>query len=87
MLSSFIIKKRFHEFNAQKRPVMVYLHPRDIDPVTPRLPMPLKRSFKCYLNVKSTEKKLVRLLEDFSFTTLCDYFKKYFDFQKHQMHL
>jgi hypothetical protein len=49
---------------------MVYLHPRDLDPDTPRLKMPAYRALKCYINLKSTQKKFNSLLEDFDFTTL-----------------
>jgi polysaccharide deacetylase family protein (PEP-CTERM system associated) len=80
-----IIKKKFHEFNAREQPVMVYLHPREIDLTSPRLTMPIKRRFKCYVNIKSAEKKLIRLLEEFNFTTLHDYFGNCFDHRTHQV--
>ena len=70
LLPYFIIKKKFMHFNTQNNPVMVYLHPRDFDPDTPRLKMPFYRTLKCYINLKSTQKKFDRLLEDFDFTTL-----------------
>ena len=70
-----IIRKKFKAFNVKQRPVMVYLHPRELDPLTPHLKMPIRRRFKCYINVKSTEKKLTRLLKDFRFGTLDSYFK------------
>jgi polysaccharide deacetylase family protein (PEP-CTERM system associated) len=51
------------------RPVVFYVHPREIDPAHPRLPMPLHRRFKCYVNLRSTEPKLRRLARDFELTT------------------
>jgi polysaccharide deacetylase family protein (PEP-CTERM system associated) len=44
------------------RPVIYYLHPREIDPDHPRLVMSMKRRFKSYVNLKTTMPKLERLL-------------------------
>ena len=55
LLPYFIIKNKMMGFNMQKSPVMVYLHPRDFDPETPRLKMSAYRTFKCYINLKNTE--------------------------------
>lgn len=62
--------KRVH---AQGLPVVFYLHPRDIDPGQPRLAMPLRRRFKCYVNLDTTFRKLQRLLSTFPFTSFRDY--------------
>ena len=77
LLPYFIIKKNFVKFNKQNYPVMVYLHPRDFDPDTPRMKMAPHRALKCYINLKSTQKKFERLLEDFDFTTLKAFCEKY----------
>ena len=46
---------------------MVYLHPWELDPDQPRLPVgPLTR-FRHLVNVGRTEGRLVRLLGDFAF--------------------
>ena len=82
LLPYFIIKKEFLRFNTHKNPVMVYLHPRDFDPNTPRLKMPFYRAFKCYINLESTKKKFERLLEDFAFTALESFCEKY-DWDNH----
>jgi polysaccharide deacetylase family protein (PEP-CTERM system associated) len=71
------IKKKIVGFNAQKSPVMVYFHPRDFDPDTPRLKMSSYRKLKCYINLKSTTMKLARLLEHFNFTTLSSFCENY----------
>lgn len=81
LLPYMIIKKKFNEFNASNKPVMVYLHPRDIDPDGPHLQMPINRRFKCYVNVSSTEKKLNRLLINYDFTSIESYAKKYFEYK------
>ena len=77
LLPYFIIKKKIVRFNKQKSPVMVYLHPRDFDFNTPRLKMSSYRALKCYINLRSTQKKFDRLLEDFDFTTLESFCEKY----------
>jgi polysaccharide deacetylase family protein (PEP-CTERM system associated) len=54
------------------RPVVFYIHPREIDPDHPRIPMNRKRQFKSYVNLGSTGEKIRRILEDFPVTTFRD---------------
>ncbi len=61
----FLIKKMSQRVNQQQRPVLYYLHPREIDPTHPRIPMRAIRRFKSYVNLKGTENKLRQLLRDF----------------------
>ena len=49
--------------------MIFYIHPREIDPYHPRLPMGLKRKFKSYVNLKTTEAKIRRVLAHFEVTT------------------
>lgn len=51
------------------QPVIFYVHPREIDRLQPRLPMGLRRRFKTYINLGSTEMKIRALLSEFKFTT------------------
>jgi polysaccharide deacetylase family protein (PEP-CTERM system associated) len=49
--------------NRLGQPVIYYLHPREIDPEQPRMKgLPPHRYFKYYVNLRSTEPKLRRLL-------------------------
>ena len=50
---------------AASLPLVVYVHPREIDPRHPRLPLPLKRRFKCYVRLKTTWPKLEWLCRDY----------------------
>lgn len=50
-------------------PVVYYLHPREIDPDHPRLPMGLTRRFKSYVGLRTAKRKVERILSDFSFRT------------------
>jgi len=55
--------------NLQKdgRMVNYYIHPREIDLEQPRLEMGRFRKFKTYINLKSTEKKLEKIIRDNEF--------------------
>ena len=48
--------------NRRGRSVIFYLHPREIDPGQPRLPLPLKDYYISYANLSGTLKKLKRML-------------------------
>lgn len=56
--------------NLRRRPVVYYVHPRELDPAHPRLEMSALRRFKSYVNLSSTESKLRRLVRDQSLTTM-----------------
>jgi len=47
------------------RPVVFYIHPREIDPDQPRMPLSGRRRFTCYVNLHSTRPKIERILRDF----------------------
>lgn len=67
----YMISRFIKRVNAKGHPVVVYLHPRDIDVYQPRIPMPIRRSLKCYINLHSTKEKLCRMLDEFSFAPIC----------------
>ncbi len=69
LLPGWILRRGFQQLNAMGRPAVVYLHPRDFATDCPRVPMPLKRRFKCYVGAGSTKGKLRMLLDRFSFDT------------------
>jgi hypothetical protein len=62
---------------GEGRPVVFYIHPREIDPNHPRLPMSVRRRFKSYVNLASTEAKLRRILRAFPVTTFRDYLARH----------
>jgi polysaccharide deacetylase family protein (PEP-CTERM system associated) len=59
-----LISRMSRKVNDQGRPVIYYVHPREIDLDHPRLDMSRVRRFKSYVNLKSTKPKLERLLRD-----------------------
>jgi polysaccharide deacetylase family protein (PEP-CTERM system associated) len=62
---------------GEGRPVVFYIHPREIDPDHPRLPMSRKRQFKSYVNLETTEVKVRRVLQDFPVTTFKNVLSNY----------
>lgn len=67
-----LIRWGIKKVHAQGRPLVVYIHPREIDVRQPRLPLGLRRRFKCYINLKSTMAKLRWLCQHYSFSTMAD---------------
>ncbi len=57
---------------GENRPVIFYVHPREINPAQPRLPMSRWRRFKTYVNLAGTEVKLRRILARGNFATLAE---------------
>ena len=68
-----LVRRMCRKVLGENRPVIFYLHPREIDPGHPRLRLGLKRAFKSYINLKTTEPKLRNILEDFEVTTFANF--------------
>lgn len=54
-------------------PIIYYIHPREIDLEQPRLPMPLVRRFRSYVNLASTRGKLETLFSRYQFERMIDW--------------
>jgi len=61
----------------ERRPLIVYVHPREIDPNHPRLPLGLWRNFKCYNNLATTLPKLTWLCQHYRFGTMAELASKF----------
>lgn len=57
-----LIERLGRTVNDAGRPIIYYLHPREVDPDHPRMKMGTVRRFKSYVNLRSTMPKLRRLL-------------------------
>jgi len=68
-----VIKSMTHRVLGQGRPVIFYVHPREIDLESPQLPMMLTRRFKSYVNISTTEPKIRRILADFEMITFREF--------------
>jgi len=68
-----IIKTMASKVLQNGRPVIFYVHPREVDPHHPRLPMSPIRRFKSYVNLETTIGKIDKLLGDFEWATFVEY--------------
>jgi len=73
----WLVRKMGEKVSASGRPVIFYVHPREIDPEQPRLPMSAARRFKSYVNLNGTRRKIERILQDFSCTTFAEHLRTY----------
>jgi polysaccharide deacetylase family protein (PEP-CTERM system associated) len=69
LLPLWMIKRGFNQLATEGTPTVVYLHPRDFAKDCPRVPMPLRRRFKCYVGLGTTRYKLQQLLKGYRFDT------------------
>jgi polysaccharide deacetylase family protein (PEP-CTERM system associated) len=53
--------------NAKGHPFTFYLHPWELDPHQPRIPVPFLYRFRHYVNLDRTSARLTRLLSEFAF--------------------
>jgi len=67
------IKWGISKLQKAGRPAVIYIHPREVDPEHPRLPLKVHRRFKSYVNLRSTVPKLHWLCENYSFKLMKDY--------------
>jgi polysaccharide deacetylase family protein (PEP-CTERM system associated) len=63
----------FRQFENAGRPVVVYLHPWEVDPEQPRIKAPLKSRFRHYTNLHRTQERLEYLLQHYQFVPFRDH--------------
>jgi polysaccharide deacetylase family protein (PEP-CTERM system associated) len=68
-----LLKVMLRMVEADGHSLVIYLHPWELDPSQPRMQGPALSRFRHYLNLRKTEARLTRLLEDFSFGPLRDF--------------
>ena len=54
----WLIEWGINNLRKSGKPLIIYAHPREIDPKHPRLAVSMKRRFKSYVNLKSTMDKI-----------------------------
>jgi len=64
-----LVKHMGRKVLQEGRPVIFYVHPREIAPDHPRLSMGFKRRFKSYVNLQTMEGKIKKILRDFEVTS------------------
>ncbi len=71
----WMIESGIKQLNRQGKPAMIYLHPREFDPLQPRLEMSKIRSFMSYINLHYTEDKLEKVLRNFRLNSIENIYK------------
>jgi len=67
-----LIQWGINNLQQASQPLIVYIHPRELDPEQPRLPLSAIRRFRCYVNLKTTLPKLRWLLKKYDFVPMCE---------------
>jgi len=70
----FITRWGFGQVVRYGQPGVFYIHPWEIDTEQPRIKLPKRLSLTHYTNLRSTEKRLTRLFNDFNFSNMADVF-------------
>lgn len=65
-----VTRRAFRAINRQGHAAVFYLHPWELDPDHPHIPLPKRIALTHYFNLGATERRLRRLLRDFSFAPM-----------------
>ena len=68
------IKYCINILNKRGNPALIYLHPREIDEHQPKLKLDFIDYMVHYTGIKGCENKLIKLLKDFRFTSIQEYY-------------
>lgn len=72
-----LINRKINDVLKEERPVIIYLHPREIDTEQPRLAMSAKRKFMTYHNIATVEGKMRKIFRDHEVTSFRDHILKH----------
>ncbi len=67
------IRKNIIKINKKEQPAVVYLHPRDIDPLQPRMRLKHLNRFMYYYGLDNAREKATRLIKNFSWGGFGDF--------------
>jgi len=67
---SFLVRAAIKKVNQEGQPAILYLHPREIDPSSLRLKLPLRENFLHYWAVSQTKDKLENILKRYQFGSI-----------------
>ncbi|HET7224170.1 MAG TPA: XrtA system polysaccharide deacetylase, partial [Candidatus Eisenbacteria bacterium] len=65
-----VTRAAFRALHREGHPVVFYLHPWEVDPGHPRIPLPRRIAATHYVNLAATERRLERLLREFRFAPM-----------------
>jgi polysaccharide deacetylase family protein (PEP-CTERM system associated) len=72
----WLIKWGVRNIQSHNRPLIVFVHPREIDPGHPKLPLGFRRRWGCYTNLHTTLKKIESLCRENKFITMGEYINR-----------
>jgi len=64
------IRKKIDRLNRIGHPVLIFCHPSDFDLLPIPISLPWLKRFVCYGKIRTTEERVIRLLDDFEFTPI-----------------
>ncbi len=74
LLTAGALERHLHRANRSGYPGILYVHPREIDPSQPRIPLSRMQSIIHYWGIRGCEAKLRKLTHaNLRFTTIADY--------------
>ena len=65
-----LTRMAFRSINRAGQAALFYLHPWELDPDHPRIRLPRRISLTHYVNLRATQRRLRRLLQDFRFAPM-----------------
>jgi polysaccharide deacetylase family protein (PEP-CTERM system associated) len=65
-----LIRKTIRDLNNAGHPAVIYLHPREFDRANPKVALPVLKRFVVDARIEHTDKRLMRLLNDFQFVPM-----------------
>ena len=69
----WLIRRWLEKTNQAGRPAILYLHPRELDPLEQKLNLPAKEAFIHYYHVQGNKEKLASMMRRCSFTSIAAY--------------
>lgn len=69
----WLIRRWLEQTNQAGRPAILYLHPRELDPLEQKLNLPAKEAFIHYYQVQGNKEKLASMMRRYSFTSIAAY--------------
>lgn len=70
-----VIRKMLRSFEKENQPTVIYFHPWEIDTNQPRVKLKAAESLIQYYNIRTMERKLKRLINEFEFMPMGDYLR------------
>jgi polysaccharide deacetylase family protein (PEP-CTERM system associated) len=64
------IRRRIERLNRLGHSILIFCHPSDFDLHPPKIALPWIKRFVCYGKIRTTEERMIRLLNDFEFTAV-----------------